>query len=252
MALKQNTLKVLLVLAATSSTEAQGLPSPIIKALLPDITITGTRSLLVLLVRKKLIYKRRVFGTTTFHISEQGQRSLNTAFPALHATWHDWDGSWVVVVFLDAPKGDSQFRYLRKLILSHAGMQVTRGMYAKAGGFAPEVLAQLQNTYLGHVIIFSVFKWIQGFDKPVVFEYYNLPDKATALSGISNEVNELLNIINREKRLTEKQKINIVTLVDRFIDFLREDPGFIHYYFPGTPDEGELLANIGTLLSLWD
>lgn len=252
MALKQNTLKVLLTLLATERANGSGLTGQNIKSLLQDITTTGARSLLVLLERKKLIYKRKVFGATTFHIAELGLHALKTAFPALQSDWRTWNGSWTVIAFLDAPSGDAQFRYLRKLLTSHYAMPLSRGIYAKAGNFSPEVTVQLQNVYLGHVIIFSVSEWIQGFDKPVVFEYYDLPDKATDLSGISNDSIRLLDIISSSNRLNNQQKNNLITLVDRYIDFLRSDPGFVHYYFPGLPDKEKILMNIGKILCLWD
>lgn len=250
MAYKQNTLKVLVCLYAVERAQQSGLTLLQSQELLSGLTATGCRSLLILLEKKKLIFRKRLLGTTTYVISEQGVKALKDSFPSLNQQWEQWDGKWMAVSFLAALKTDKQFRYLRQLLVSDGGLPLGRGFYVKANGFSSRVLQQLSDLYQGAVTVFWVGEWIQGFDRPLIFSYYDLNDIATSLSGISGDVSRLLSISSIEKRLNKKQKNNLYIAVDRLVSCLRENPGFLRYYFPEAPDTTTLLVNIGKLLQL--
>ncbi len=250
MALKINTKKILLCLFATELAAEQGLELKELRACVSTLSETGVRSLIVLLEKKKLLFKKRVFGKTTFLLTEQGREAVKVSFPAVNYLNDDWDGRWMGMTFLNAPKSDTNFRFLRELVLAERALPLARGFYIKAGGFSEAVLSEVKARYLENVALFWVDTWIVGLDRPLVYKYYDLNAVAESLSGISNQVDDLLTKIEPKKRLIERDKKNIYTAVDRLMGSLREDSRLLRHYFPEVPEALNILSKVGRVLLL--
>ncbi len=248
MSLKQNSLKLLLCIYAAQHTAETGLSLPQLRELVPDITDTGSRSLIILMEKKKLIYRKRIFKVTSYHLTDLGVKALKDAFPSLNDSWAEWKGEWMAVSFLKAPTSDKQFRFLRTAVLADGALPLGRGLYVKANGFSKQVLHELEHSYQAAVTVFWIKEWLQGFDKPVIYTYYDLNDISGVLSGISSNIDRLLSIYSIEKRLNKKEKNEFIFDVDRFCQCLRESPGFLYYYFPELPGLNQMLVKIGRLL----
>lgn len=248
MSLKQNSLKLLLCIYATQHAAEVGLSLPQLRELMPGITDTGCRSLVILIEKKKLIYRKRIFKVTSYHLTDLGLKALKDAFPSLNDSWAQWKGEWMAVSFLKAPASDKQFRFLRTAVLADGALPLGRGLYVKANGFTKQVLHEFEHSYQASVTVFWVKEWLQGFDKPVIYSYYDLNDISGVISGISNNIERLLSIYSTEKKLNKKEKNEFIFDVDRFCQCLRECPGFLYYYFPELPGLNGLLVKIGRLL----
>jgi len=250
MAVKKNTQKILLALYSNSQEPPVVTPVDRLAVVVPDLSPSGFRSLIMFLETKQLIYRQRVLSTVSVGITEEGRRVLTALFPALQTRWRQWQGNWMVLVFLKAPHSDPHFRYLRKLLLSEQSIVFTRGVYLAPDSFSPRIIHECQSLYSKSVSLFSVEKWLMGLDRPQVISYYDLTAKIESYSGISKEIDQLLIKHTYKKGLNNQLKNNISSLFDRLVDSLREDPGFSRFYFPGTPEVNKIISGLQQLLIL--
>lgn len=248
--MKKNAQKILLCLYVFSNQEQALLTDKQLRIVLPDMTEGGFRSLLLFLQRKGLLIKESFNQLQYYSITERGREALNAKFPALNPQWRDWNGTWHVMTFLQAPKSDPQFRYLRQLLIADHVLPMTRGVYLAAGGFSSEVLTTCSSLYADCVVIFSVANWEFGLIRPIVVKYYDLASVASLYSSISKSLEQLLEIFNSDKSSTNQQKMNISTTIDRLWSGLKEDPGFASYYFPDLPDIRLILKQLFQLLKI--
>lgn len=250
MAIKKNAQKVLLTLFTPQHERSLVTPVEKLQQVTPDLTESGYRSLLLFLEGKKLIYREKVFGHVSVGITDEGRRTLTALFPSLQNKWQTWQGTWMVLVFLQAPKTDSHFRYLRSLLLAEQAIPLSRGVYLTADSFSQRLLLECQSLYPQSVAIFSVHRWEMGLDRPLIINYYDLAAKAEAYSSTGNQLNQLLGKNQLNKNSTNQLKNHISPLIDRFLIFLREDPGFIKHFFPDTPDASEIIAKLQKVIAL--
>lgn len=250
--MKKNAQKILLCLYSFSKNDLVLLKSSQLRLCVPDMTEGGFRSLLLFLERKDLLVRESLPGAQYFSLTDKGREALKAKFPALNPKWEQWQGQWYAMTFLKAPATDSQFRYLRQLLVADHALPLTRGVYLSAGNFSPQVLSTCSTLYQDSVVIFSVAAWEFGLDRPIIVKYYDLASVASVYSSIGNSIDQLLEIFNNSKTRTNQQKINIDTVIDRLWSGLKEDPGFTSYYFPGLLDVSSILKKIYLLLKLWD
>jgi DNA-binding transcriptional regulator PaaX len=246
--MKNNAQKILLLLCNFPDQTPVLLTKNQLFAVVPEMTAGGFRSLLRFLEQKGWLSKENLLHQQLFSLTEQGREALIARFPALNQRWLTWKGEWQAMVFLSAPKTDSQFRYLRQLVLSHHSLQLSRGVYLAAGGFDKAVLVACETLYQHSVVIFSVANWEFGLDRPIISKYYDLASIAAVYSSISSTTDQMLANLIENKLLTDQQKFTISTTIDRLCQVLKEDPGFTSYYFPGLLDLPNLLKKIRRLI----
>jgi len=248
--MKKNSQILLLSLFTEGLKQPLSLSVAQLRKLVPDLSDSGFRSLLHVLEKKLLISSERAQGKKRYYLTNDGKNALVGLFPSLNPSWHDWDGSWVCLVFLQAPKSDLQFRYLRSLLLEHRAVALSRGVYLYPRQLPAVVLESLQRLYIGAVLCFGVAEWQFGTERPIVVEKYTLESLIDIYSGVSKEARQLLGDENGSSRLTVQQKSRIPSLFDRLLSALTIDVGFSSYYFPGSPRGSEVLIIIQRLLTL--
>ena len=246
--MKNNTKKILLALY----NQNKQLPSPLsvqqLQRVVPTLSNGGFRSLLHVLAKQGLLTTQRVLQKTTVNISQQGMLSLEVEFPALSQKWDTWAGSWECLVFLGSPPFDKQFRYLRTQLISQGAFSVNRGVYLAPGAFSDVILQECQRRYHAHVLLFKVADWKVATEASFIIEKYGLLDVAEAYSGISSDVNRLLESSEYKKGLIYKDKNAISLAYDRVASVLLEDPGFCLFYFPSVVSVKKLLVSLHNLL----
>jgi hypothetical protein len=161
-----------------------------------------------------------------------------------------WNGKWMMLVFLDATNADPHFRYLRSLLVQEQSLVLSRGVYLAAGTFSGRIMQVCESLYPTAVAIFSVDTWHRGVDRPLIVNYYDLTAKAEILSGISDNLVELLDRINQNKESTNQQKTAVSSIIDRFVESLRENPGFMSHYFPDVPGVMDIISKIQQVINL--
>jgi DNA-binding transcriptional regulator PaaX len=214
------------------------------------MTESGYRSLLLFLERRQYLFREKIFGAVSIGITDEGRKAVLALFPALAERWASWNGQWMMLVFLDAPKSDPNFRYLRQALLAEKSLPLSRGVYLAADSFSDRVLTESKQLYSHSVAILSAERWLVGFERPLIVKYYDLTSRVETYSGISDEVCRLLGLIEAGKKLTDQQKTKFGLLFERYIDCLKDDPGFTSYYFPDSPGVLNLLHKAQQILKL--
>lgn len=248
--MRSNAQKILLTLFPVSDSERVLLTSSQVQLLVPDLTEGGYRSLLLFLQRKHWLLKENAGQSSYLSLTDTGKRALIAKFPALSPEWDKWQGNWQQMVFLQAPKGDRQFRYLREQLKNELALPLSRGVYVKAGSFSEKLMQECQDRYDRSLLVFSVGQMQLGELRPIISSYYDLTSLAAVYSSISKSTASLLNILEIEKELNDKQKIQLSSVIDRLIDCLTEDPGFIRFYFPGLAGVRQILPQLQKIINL--
>lgn len=182
-------------------------------------------------------------------LTSSGARECNRLFPSLSAHWDTWEGRWEVMVFLEAPKSDPNFRFLRNLLLEEKALAISRGVYAAPAAFSPKVVETLEKLYSNSVAVFETGNWKFGIEKQLVIDQLSLIDVIEGYSGIGREIRELLQICNKNVRLTDQQKQQFKPVFDRFWEIIIIDTGIARFYYPTAPNALELLSELQNLLT---
>lgn len=247
--MKQTTQRLLLSLYPLTSGVVQ-FPYQLVAVLLPGLTPGGQRSLLHLLQNQGFIHKDTIVDQLFLTLGDAGRKALEEEFPALKRPSESWQGQWQVVLFQSPPATDKNFRYLRKLLLNHHAMPISRGVYGFPEVVPTAVQRELESLYQGHVLVVPIGDTPNfGSLRPTVMEHFQLSDLISAYSGISSEIDQLLKPNRTLERLTNTQKKQLSTVLVRIVETGLQDPGIIRFYFPNTPNLKTVLAAYQDLLS---
>lgn len=214
------------------------------KNLLPTTTDGGVRSLLHHLSKIGILSQERLEGDVRYYLTEDGVDQLNALFPALNPDWDDYTGQWDCIVFMQAPVGDPQFRYLRTQLVAEKALQLSRGVYCIPGKISDSLSVMCKKLYRDSVAIFSIDSWKQGFERSTVTHSLSLGDLATAYSSIGKEADQLLAFFETRGGLTEQQKSTFLSVCDRFRDILNDDVGILKFYYPNARTARDVLVKI--------
>ncbi len=247
--MKSTTQKMLLSLYGASLENNGGLTTSFFSELLSELSTSGRRSLILLLEQKKRVSLEKIAAATHLYITEQGRRELLEVFPALQER-NDQQLMWNCIVFRDAPKGDEQFRYLRSILMQAGAFVLTRGVYAYPGCFPKKILDQCYSMYANSIFLFSVSDWQLGIERSTITRNFGLADLATAYSGISNEIDELLATNNSQATLNNQQKQSLFSAYDRFRELLKDDVGLLPHFYPQVTSGIQIVKRFQHLFAL--
>ncbi len=243
--MKENTQKLLVWLYRSSESGLVGYEQ--LSLLFPDYTAGGRRSLIHYLQEQHLLKTDRHGQKTGFSLTTHGREAVESLFPALSERYRETINSglnWYAIIFLQAPKGDQHFRYLRRQLVDNHSLALSRGVYLYPGPLPGWLQADLHNRYIGAVQVLTVKKWQFGDEQATVDSYYKLSDLVEILSGLSSEIEKLLMIKSEQNSLTNKNKQQLFSVFDRLFEVIKDDPGFSDYYFPQTPSSFSLLKRL--------
>lgn len=249
--MKQNAKRILLWLSPKTSDQQPYFSSyEQLSLAVPDLSASGTRSIIKRLADQNLVRVERLGSTVTLSLTEHGRDALTSHFPALSAARRSWKGEWSCLVFREAPHSDPQFRYLRSLCLQHGSFSLARAVYLFPGQVLPEpLLLSLRELYREAAYSFELARWQFGDERTVITAQYALVDIAEVYSGVSKEIDQLLSAFDAEKGLTDTQKITASSVFDRLATAIQADPGLVHYYFPQVNTPWSLLDQLRSLVT---
>lgn len=219
-----------------------------LKSVLPQIKDTTFRSLLNLLSKDGLIDTQKIDGKSYVSITDLGIKTANLLFPALSEVEGGWQGSWECLVFTTAPKGDKQFRFLRKKLLDVGAIAITRGVYLMPNGFSKDFIDLCLKLYKHSVLVFGLSEFVIGINKSHILEKYSIADINNSYSGISRELEVVLNKSLNKKTLIEQSKNTMLSIFDRYYQVLSEDSGFVQYFFQSKKSAKNILLDINSLI----
>jgi hypothetical protein len=213
--MKQNSQKILL-LGYGSASVPFSMYREAVKTILPNISDAGVVSLLQYLRKKQYLYLDAYTGLVS--LTQQGIKVVEGLFPAFNQK-----SGLVVLFFLKPPKHDPQFRTLRRILIAKHVKQITRGVYAAQGQLHAEVSLTLERLYSGHIIAVTVKDWLFGDEKSILASVFDEKAFYRTYSGISRDINGLIDILKDKKTLTEQNKEKIHSVFSLFFNTLQTD-----------------------------
>lgn len=248
--MKTSSKKLLLWLYPTqfdsqgSSYQRRRIPYGQIPIILPELSEDGRQSLVRLLESNQLLHTDQLSGELHLSLSSHGKSQLEAEFPLLKKQTDHWQGDWQMILFLNPPKGDKSFRYLRTLLLKNHCFSLRRGVYLHAGEIEDKITDILNKTYRNAVMIIRYDTWSFGDELRIIGQMTDLQSKVDIYSGISTELKKLLTKKMNYKTLTNQQKKAIYSVYDRLYINLAEDVGIINYYYPQVESGFQLLSQL--------
>lgn len=216
----------------------------------PDLTAGGVQSVLGYLQQRRRVVLERVSGVPAVSITTHGMRALEAKIPALAPSRRAWKGQWQAVFFLTAPSGDKNFRFLRRLLVEHFAVAVSRGVYLYPGGLPERLSFELRQGYEGAVMVTELADWTYGDEKEILGRILHWGDLMNAYSSISREVDRLLRIDSTIKGLNYQQKLQFSSVFSRLFNVMRGDFGLQKHYFPQGENGVDLLFSLHALSAL--
>jgi hypothetical protein len=261
MALKKNTVTLLSWLYPVS--EPRWLATEDLAYLLPELSPSGQRSLVALLLKENLLEKvpfELISDSLDWHTktkfsqvlraTEYAKVALRAQFSSFRFFEEPWQGQWSIISFLDSPKSDPQFRYLRTRLLAHNAGQLRAGTYLYPGELPAELLHQLTQLYVGSVVVWQTKNWRFGDERHIVGSLFGLQDTAQSFSSISSQLSGLLTNSNNKKSLTVKQKIHLFAVFNRWVATMEDCAGIYSWYYPQVKTPEKLLQEFHTVYSI--
>lgn len=214
----------------------------------PELSAGGLRSVVKWLSDQQLIAAERVGRQTRFRITQQGLAAVKQAFPVFSDQRQHWHGEWSCLIFLQAPAGDKSFRYLRQKLVEYQALPLSRGVYLYPGIFPPELQHLFHQLYLKSLAVYRVGEWTFGDERSVIMKGYMLSDVAETYSGISKEIDQLLEVKKRQKGLNSANRTELFSVFARLHGALSLDLGLVAHYFPQVDDGISLLSTLHSLM----
>jgi len=246
--MKENNKRILLALY-NDQNEPLWISKTSLQALCPQLSTTGFRSALFLLEKRKFLQVDASISPPRYSLSSYGKSFLEGLFPAL-LTADVKEAQSALVVFLQAPKSDRNFRYLRTFLLDKQAVALTRAVFLLPAGLSAEVKLELERSYQGLVVVFGLQKWLLGDELQIIGQKVNVQDLLSLYSGLSKEIDRLLSMKNDEKTLMIQDKQQLSSAFDRFMTILAADKAALQAYFPQVVWAKEILKALQKLLLL--
>lgn len=223
----------------------------------PELSQAGQRSLVSLLKSQLYLEKSIPSGsmgsntdpmyglsrvTTALYSTGYARDALKSQFPVFSLIDAPWQGGWTVIIFLDSPKSDPQFRYLRSKLIGYKAAQLKSGVYVYPGQLPDECFLLLKQLYVGSVVVWQTDSWRFGDERQVIMTLFNLSASFLSISGVSSDLYKLLVSVDIQKGLTKRQKETLFLVFNSYINAIENEVGILPRYFPQVDEYAQILC----------
>lgn len=219
--IKENTKRTLVWLFPAGEAE-RWLTKARISLVIPDLTEAGLRSLIYTLEKKQLILSQKSAGEISYGLTSIGKALIETEIAGLKAS-SQAATDWSVLVFLQAPASDRNFRYLRLSLLQHRWQTLARGVFIYPGQPSESIMLTIQRLYARAVLIMGVADWKWGDIRLVIGQATNSGQLNDIYSGISRELDGLISEVISENELNQQAKSQFLSVFNRLYTALKLD-----------------------------
>jgi hypothetical protein len=247
--MKESTKKLLFLLLPEEENDRLWIAVQQLQCVVPQLSAAGFQSLLFLLEKREFIRVNRRSQPNTVSLTPYGLEALKQEFPAFSSKGRSFEQQRLLL-FLEAPQSDRNFRFLRQLLLKHYAIPLTRAVFLYQGDLSEVVEKELFLRYKNSVVVVSADTWLVGDRYKIIGRKLRMDDFFSIYSGISNEIDRLISIKEMKKTFmdSEKEKFNLV--YDRFLRLLVELHPLFFLYFPQVKSPEELLFQLRSRLVL--
>lgn len=247
--MRENSKKILLFLFPSSG-EPVWLTFAQLSQLVPELSRAGLLSTLFLLDKKDLLRIDKTQAEWRYSLSSHGASQLKALFPALSMENGPIQSEWVLLVFLNSPKSDQNFRYLRNYLSQNRSIALTRAVYLLPRPLVTQVMPELEKSYRNSVMVVEIGQWLFGDDFKIIGQKAGLHDLFELYSSISKEIDRLIEIKTTNKAFTQQENLDFFSALDRFLGLLAQDTALIGMYFPDVVSPLDLLSRLQKLLKI--
>ncbi len=246
--MKSNTQKLLVSMYPPSSHATLTLTQAQVGVFLPELTVAGLRSALYRLIDKGLVKNLSLEGGQQYYLTSRGSELVSRLFPALDFDPDQWQGKWLQVVFLAGPSHDRDFRLLRSMLNQKGAHAIARGVYLLPELSSDDFIKWCKNGYQDSIQIQRISSWEMGGETEWIIRSFELESITTAYSGVSKEIERLLGTLKRGVRLTQREKMQIPLVFDRFWEVLGVDCGITPQFINDCPHPRATLGGLQHLV----
>lgn len=247
--MKENSKKILLFLYPPEN-NTLWLTFPELQRLVPNLSQAGLQSSLFLLDKKDFLRIDKTQTEWKYALTSYGKSYLEDLFPALLSKQGKWEGDWSIIIFLEAPKTDKNFRYLRSYLTKNKAISLTRAVYLLPGQLTEKIKVELEKSYRNAVLVLKVKEWLFGDDFKVIGQKAQLNDHFELYSSISKEVARLIRIKEDHKTFTQQENSSFFSALDRFLSVLSSDEALMDFYFPEVDGAKKILSQFQKCLKI--
>lgn len=220
-----------------------------IQIVMPKISDSSLRSLLFLMNKKAWLEIITLESEKYLSITKEGISQLEAQFPALKLG-SSVISHWTIIIFLEPPKNDKNFRYLRRFLLDKKNIQLTRGVYLSPLALDIQTTQLLEKLYKNYVLVVEADNFLFSDVGRIIGSKINLSDTLNILSGLSRELDEVIDKKNIEKRFTDKQKNTISSIFNRLFNLIEQSYCLESYFFPQVKSTLDLLLKLKEITQL--
>jgi len=248
--MKTNSLKLLLNVLPTGDHTQHVSLDKLSSLVFPKMKSASFRSLLYLAKRNGWLDLQTVAGERVAVGYRQAREAISHQFPALSPEWVDWQGKWLCMVFREPPKTDRRFRYLRTWCRSHHCLPLSRGVYFAPDVYLAKYWSEIRPIYVNSVTLLETKEWQGDSLDRVAREEYSVAELSNEYSGVSNQIDRMLNLSHQQNKLDDGQIKQLPALFERLYMVLFQDLGVIRYYFPHLTAPMELVKQWQSLVEV--
>lgn len=245
--MKENTKRTLVWLYDVTG-DGRFLTKTQIAQVTPGLSVAGLQSLLYQLEKKQWLMSYQQSKQTVYSITQYGNKLIEAEFPSLSLLREQWKGSWSMIVCLQAPHSDQNFRYLREYLLARQCLSLTRGVFLYPDEQLPaQIQSTLETLYPHAVVVFQKVQWSWGDERKIIGQKLQLVTVQDLLSGVSNEATALLMEKTQINYTKDQSKTRFISLFDRFMAIIKQDTGLGRHYFSQEISARLILAQLQLL-----
>jgi hypothetical protein len=233
--MKINTQKMLLLLF---SDENLAVNYTHLGYLWPELSPSGRRSLVSLLVKKRIIEPTLDMedpNKAYFHLTEFGKREAARIYGGILGT--SLSETPYCLLLLEAPDHDPNFLLLKKRIAQFGAIPANSKAYLFLSKPTEELLSLLEKKYFYQTAVFQIGEWRGGDLKQLIQKNSASKDALYSLSGISRQVGELIHMEIPYFIANHQSYFDIFSAYDRFFSLL------LPFRFLPSPDPGLSLSS---------
>jgi hypothetical protein len=209
-----------------------------------NLSETGKRSLLSLLIKKGYLINETIEGRSSFTLSLNGKRWCEETYPGLSLEKSD---QWFACILANPPQSDPYFRVLKLKIAKHNFIQINPTVFLFNGQLPFALLKEIELKYINSVLVFALQTLLVGDNYLLLNENLGISDLKRTYSGISSEIKKLISKKNSFSILNHQSNIAIFSVFERIFETLEKDRGQMKFALGTFLSGGEVLAKFHQL-----
>lgn len=157
-----------------------------------------------------------------FRLTGMGRERLLSFFPISFGQSRVWDRRWRLAIIKEKLRG----RRLRRKLRGWGFKKLARGVYLTPMPVSEKLKNYLlEEKLLGKVTVVESRRLLGGDDKNLAKNIWQLEELVGKYHDFINQCQKLLKRTMEKKRLVNREKIEVVKLLDDYFFLLSDDPG---------------------------